>query len=171
MVIKPPETSMWRIENGEWCWYLDPESGTTWNSPFGTMHAGPEVGAQVQVAEALRKVDPKEIMNAVKASKSEILLSSYQDARDSIEIVNTMRGEISLELESRDFKGLEIKLDKSTLRQGETAHLLASYTPPDKNPKPTTEVMIRVQPTGQALAFRITFAVPPELERQLPKSR
>ena len=36
MIVKPPINSLWKIETGEWCWYIVPSKD--WKTPYGTMN-------------------------------------------------------------------------------------------------------------------------------------
>jgi hypothetical protein len=57
-------------------------------------------------------------------------------------------------------EGLDLKLDRTSLGQGESAVLSISYKPA-KNRKPSDALLnVVVSPLGQALPIRIRFAVP-----------
>ena len=167
--VKPPMTSVWKLENGQWYWYAPPQDKTQWQSPWGTMRPGPDNGSPV--TEALKRMDPKAILEQVKISGNQITLSSYEKASGSVTITNNMPGEISLDVETPLMHGLEIVIDKKKLQSGETANVIATCSPIDKSAKPTLEAFVRVAPTGQVLPVKLVFAVPPEVETQLRKSR
>lgn len=164
--VKPPMKTLWKLENGEWYWYVVPQK--EFETPFGKMTPGadPVEGAKPQWTMP----DAAAVLSQVKASKSEIRLKSHEKSEDWAEITNQMEGEVTLRLDaSVHAPGLVIKLDKETLKAGETARLSFEYNPPDRTPKITLNTSVVVSPTGLTLPFRITFAVPPEYEKYLPK--
>src|SRR5215203_3723879 len=40
MRVKPPLTSLWKLENGQWYWYVVPQKD--WDTPWGRMNPGPD---------------------------------------------------------------------------------------------------------------------------------
>lgn len=168
--VKPPLQMLWKFENGDWYWYV--VETTKWDTPWGTMRfpgAGEQNDPAAKVVEELRTMDPKAILGKVKADRREIALKSYEKATDSVEISNGLQGPISLRLESPGVSGLDAKLDRTELKAGETARLTFHYSPVTKEPKPPAKALVHVEPTGQRLQFEITFAIPPEVQKALPK--
>jgi hypothetical protein len=117
--------------------------------------------------------DPRQIaagiLKSVKVDKSELRLSSYQPTSGEIHIVNGMLGPIELSADiDHAFPGLTYKLDKTKLKAGETATLTIRCEPKNRAPKPTLTANIRVETTNQVYPVKLTFAIPPEMEKQLP---
>ena len=52
----------------------------------------------------------------------------------------------------------------------DTAVLKINCEPKDRSAKPTLTARITVEPTNQVFTVRVTFAIPPEVEKQIPKS-
>jgi hypothetical protein len=165
--VKPPLKTQWKLENGEWFWYVVPQKD--WETPFGRMKPGadPVAGAKPKWAVP----DAETMFSQVKVNKGEIRLASHEKSEDSAEIVNGMPGEITIKVDQPSpATGLQVKVDKELLKSGETARVLFEYTPPDRTPKATLETAVTINPTGMTVPFRITFSVPPEYEKYLPKS-
>jgi hypothetical protein len=169
--VKPPYKMLWKIENGEWFWYTIKTD--KWDTPFGTMHFpnGPEQSdPAAQVIAQIKAMDGKAILNQIQTSKTDITLKSYEESSDSVEITNGMPGTVNLKVEAPPVTGLTIKIAGSTtLKQGEATKLTFDYTPPTKHAKPPATAIVRVEPLGHRLKFHLNFALPPEIEQQLPK--
>ena len=158
--VKPPLKSLWKVENGDWYYYLVPQKD--WDTPWGRMKPGPDPEKQM----ASRMPSPQALYEQVRLSRAEIKLKSAESSKDSAEIVNSMPGEISLRIENPNpVPGLNISVDRATLKAGEIAKVTFDYNPPDRTPKRSLQVEVRVNPTGQLFTFNLTFAVPPELEK------
>jgi hypothetical protein len=107
----------------------------------------------------------------VKADKTDIRLLSYEKSEDSAQITNSMPGDVSLRVDQPEpVKGLQIKLDRTELKSGESARVTFTYVPPDPTAKPSLSTTVTVSPTGSSLPFKVTFGIPPEIEKQLPKA-
>jgi hypothetical protein len=105
----------------------------------------------------------------VTADKTEVRLSSYQPASGEVTLTNQMPGVVRLSLEYAGFPGFEARLERSELKANESTKLLLRVEPHDKAPKPEVTVNVRVEPLNQVIPVRVTFAVPPEVEKALPR--
>lgn len=164
--VKPPLTTMWKLDKGEWWWYAIPQK--EWKTPFGTMNPGadPKTAAPPKYTVP----DASALYKQLEVSKLEIPLSSWQPAEDSAEITNKMPGEITLTVERAALPvGLSVDLTKTTVNSGDSAKITFKYEPPDRTVKNTQTVVVRVAPTNQTIEFTVTFAVPPEMEKYLKK--
>jgi hypothetical protein len=167
MRVKPPMTSLWRQDNGVWYWYVVPQKD--WETPWGKMKPGPDTPEQKRMMAMFKGVDVAEVTRQVAIDKESMLLSGYQPSNGEAVIRNSMPGEITLRLEAPPIQGLDVKLDKTTLKSGEEARLTVRYDPPTKDPKPASEIVVHVDPTGQVFRVKLTFDIQPELKKLLPK--
>jgi hypothetical protein len=172
--VKAPYKMLWKVENSDWFWYT--VNTGEWETPFGKMKVTGEAPADqndpaAAVIAQIKNMDGNAILNSVKASKTDISLRCYETSSETVEITNGMPGAISLSTEGSPVAGLEMKLDRVQLQAGETAKLSFHYVPPTKHAKPPAVAVVKVDPLGQRLEFNITFAIPPEIEKQLQKSR
>jgi hypothetical protein len=166
--VKPPMKSLWKVDNGQWWWYAEPK--TNWETPFGTMNPGedPKPGVISTPQWAVR--DVKDVLNQLVVSREDIRLSGYQPSEDSVEITNKMPGLIDLFLEKTTYpEGLEVQLTKTRLGTNESAKVIFKYQPPNRAVKPDFIVEVRAIQTNQTYPFRIRFAAPPEIEKNLPR--
>lgn len=178
MKVNLVSTSTWKLEDGQWFWYVVPVTERA--TPFGVMHAqtagqaatSEEQGRQSSAAAVLR--DPQAaarmILESVKADKKELTLSSYEKSSGEVLITNGMQGSITLraDIDGR-FPGLTFSLDKTEVAAGASARLTIVCEPKDRAAKPTLTARVFVEETGQVLPVQLLFAVPPEIERQIPK--
>lgn len=162
--VKPPHQMAWRVENGQWYWYVaNPDQ---WETPFGTMkfpskstENGPIAAV---VAEIRNRVDnPEAILSQVKASKQAVTLQAFKASSDAVEITNNLSGQVTLEVETTALPGLHVKLDKAALNTGETAKLAIDYHPSSKQTPPPADVRVRVLPVGIVVNIAVSFEAPP----------
>lgn len=167
--VKLPATSLWKIENGQWFWYVLP--ATERQTPFGTMHYNSGAPAETRPAlPADPEVLAKQILSSVRTDKKSLTLSSYEPSSGEVTITNGMQGSIALraDIDGR-FPGLSFKLSKTELKAGETATLRITCEPKDRVAKPTLTARIYVEPISQIIPIQLTFAIPPEIEKLIPK--
>lgn len=167
--VNLPITSSWKLIDGKWFWYVVPVKEV--KTPFGTMNF--DSGAPPTPRPAIPG-DPRElaarILQQVQVDKTELMLSSYQDSTGEIKIFNKMQGPIHItaDINSR-FPGLTFELDKQDVKAGESATLTIHCSPKDRVPKPTLTATIFVEPTNQTIPVKLQFAIPPDIEKQIPK--
>jgi hypothetical protein len=150
--VKPPVTSLWKIENGEWCWYI--VESKDWKTPYGTMTPGPKGKT---VLDTFKAPDSLAVTSGVRLAKNEIKLSAAEKSSGETSITNSLPGQVQLELGVPAVPGLTVTLDKKVLRKGETAKVMFLYEPNEKIPKGSMLAHVLVQPTNQDLGIRIFF--------------
>ena len=174
-MVNLPANSLWKVIDGQWYWYVLPVSEM--KTPFGTMHydtGGGQGDKQNESPVPPIPGDPKilaqRILQSVQVDKKEMMLSSYQPASGEVKITNGMQGPISLraDIDGR-FPGMTFTLDKSDLKAGESAILKIAYEPKDQVAKPTLTARIYVEPINQVIPVKLFFALPPDIEKQIPK--
>jgi hypothetical protein len=133
------------------------------------MKPGPDTAEQKRMMAMFKGVDPAEVARQVSIDKDSLLLRGYESSGGEAVIRNSMPGEITLRLEAPPIKGLDVQLDKTTLKNGEEARLTVHYDPPTKDPKPASEIVVHIDPTGQVFRVKLTFDIQPELKKLLPK--
>jgi hypothetical protein len=173
--VKMPISTLWKLENGEWFWYLEPRppGGRTFfgksDAPVESAPATPSGGASSAAVIPPRMLDVSDVLNQVKVSPTEVRLSSFEPASAAVTISNRMPGVIKLSLSYAGFPGFTASLDRATLGAGESAKILLDCKPADKRAKPTVKVELRIEPTDQVIPIQVVFAVPAEIEKSLPK--
>jgi hypothetical protein len=166
MRVKPPLTSKWKLENGQWFWYVVPQKD--WDTPWGRMNPGPDPPKN-QIMAMFKGVDREQVLNQVRIDTQNILLKSYEPSSGRAVISNGMPGEIQLRMAAPPVKGLTVKLDKTIVKSGEQATITFDYKPETKEPKPRTDITINVDPIGQVYRIALVFDIPEDLKKKLPK--
>jgi hypothetical protein len=164
--VKPPMTSLWKLENGQWYWYVLPQKD--WDTPWGRMNPGPDP-EQNKAMAMFRGVDKQQVLDQVSIDTTEIRLKGYEASEGRAVIKNSMPGEIQLRLTAPSAPGLEIKIDKTTLQSDEQAIITVQYKPATTEPKPSSELRVDVDPLGKVYRVRLVFDIQPEIQKLLPK--
>ncbi|MBV8818560.1 MAG: hypothetical protein JO022_09405, partial [Acidobacteriaceae bacterium] len=110
-----------------------------------------------------------------------IQLKGYEASKGELHVTNKMPGSVSVSVDPLPIKGMHATVTPSELPSGGTATVVISYDPNDpgiacgactaKAILPTLTAHVRIQPTAQLFPVKVTFAVPPEIQKQLPKQQ
>ena len=181
-----PLTSHWKIVDGQWYWYyVRPTMVPSPFSPTGFVMAPPDSPEDAdKAAPPVPAIPPnpveaaRSILSKVRVDKTAIMLRGYETSKDELHVINEMPGQISLSLDPIAFPGLKITPGKTVLQANEQTTIVFEYRLDDasiecgdcaKRVKSTLTAQLRVQPTGQIFPITVTFGIPPELEKQIPK--
>lgn len=150
-VLKVPTPSTWKLEKGQWYWYVE-KPGAEEESPFGgPMKAGPG-GA---ISNALPQIpDAHDVLNSLtgKIRPDKRAIHLKPGAADQVTISNNAQGSLSISI-SGTVSGVDVKLDHMDIKAGEKAVL--SFRA-GSNPQPGT-VTIRVEQTNQIFPIQVTI--------------
>ena len=173
MPVTMPLTSKWKIVDGAWFWYLVPLK--EYKTPFGSMdyNAASKNGAAAPAPMGGLPGDPKElalrILSQVKVEPTNVQLSSYEPSTVDVAVRNDMQGSIRVSADiDGAFPGLSYKWDKKEIPAGSTGILTLICKPKDRAAKPSLTVRVSIDPTNQVVPIRVTFAIPPEIEKLIP---
>jgi hypothetical protein len=112
-----PLVTNWKVENGQWLWYIDPESrGKT---PFGAIKPSPDTPKEGN-ALAPANVDIKDIMNQITLDRQGVILNA-STPEQKVTITNHLPGPIALEVMKPDLSGVSVELEKMNLGAGESS--------------------------------------------------
>ena len=150
--MKVPGPTFWKVENGQWCWYIDPDIVNT--TPFGKFTtSGPASGSD---SKTLPSVEG--LAKLVKPDKQIASLSATASSSDQIKIHNAMPGSVRIELRPHhQVLGLEIKADRTEIPAGEDAVITFKYEKPGGYPPRTVNVDVAVEPTNQLIQMLVKF--------------
>ena len=151
--VKMPTPSAWKLENGEWYWYVDQQ--TIHDSPFGTMKAGPDLkpGQTVPLAAlGLTNIDMSAdfLFKQVRLNKNEVSIAAGESAE--VLITNSAPGAMDLSVKALS-AGVEAKLEKTRLQSNETGVLKIGTT---KQAQPGV-VNLVVEQTGQIIPIQVNL--------------
>jgi hypothetical protein len=172
--IKLPITSLWKVQDGEWFWYVIPASQLTeYNTPFGPAKRPPEESGDAPPAPAPAvspRVSPEQVMKAVRVDRDSLDFNTAKSSNQEVHIKNTMPGSVTLTA-STGIKGLSVKPAKAELQPGEDLTVVIAFDPLDPaigcptclshpQDRQAGEVTLRVAPTGQVIPIQVRFVVP-----------
>jgi hypothetical protein len=118
--MKVPTSSTWKLVDGQWYWYVDPED--LHRTPFGVMtDRGPAAGAGTKpgLPDSI-PTTPDFALNLVKVEPASLQLKPGGEAQ--VTIRNTARGPYNLRIEEKP-AGIEATLSRDLLLAGEKATL------------------------------------------------
>jgi hypothetical protein len=149
--------SLWKIENGNWCLYEDPEkitnpSGlrTKIQAVIDQAAAANAAGATPALPEMPRELpkDPSFVLGKIQVDKPAVTLAA--GTAETVSIVNGSSGPVTLEL-GYPLQGIEAKLDRTEVPRGERAVLtLTAGKAPGSG-----AFYLRVMPTGEAIRIQV----------------
>lgn len=163
--VKIPIHDLWRLEDGQWLWYMVPEKNTI-HMPFGTVvHKTDADAAAGENAPPPALKDPKgaarAILSLVTLDQNNVALKINRKDSAEVLIKNAMPGSIELQTQSYpEVKGFSMKLDKDKLAAGETAKLILQTEGTGvKTAPPDVKVNVIVQPTSRVLPVTVKFMI------------
>ncbi len=116
--IKIPIPSTWKLVDGTWYWYVDPESLRV--TPFGKLSPGPGPGPAPKSIPEIPTTIPDFIYTQVKADKASVALKAGESGQ--VTITSSAPGAMNISL-TGSVPGVEVKLDRTVLKAGEKAVL------------------------------------------------
>jgi hypothetical protein len=153
--VMAPVPSTWKLENGQWYWYVDQKVGR--ETPFGVMP--PAVGtAPAGGFPSLASAPSVDTLwKSVRADKNEVQLSARQPSSDLVTISNKMPGNIWLQIDAPKTPGLEVTLDRGELKTGEEAKITFHSEPQEKPVNRIAQVRVTVLPTNQVIPITVAI--------------
>lgn len=153
--MKIPVPSLWKVVDGQWYWYVDPEAMKI--TPFGKMEPGSGEATGGPMPPKWKRLDLKNLQAQVRADKGAVTLKADTGSSDQVTISNQMPGSVSLLLYDPKLPGVEIKLDRSELKAGEKATLTFRCQPLKKIPASSIPVRVLVQPINQEISIQLAI--------------
>jgi hypothetical protein len=160
IAVKRPLSSLWKVVGGQWFWYIGSAAEQEIVTPFGIRKpvppGQPEAGPPRPPGAP---VDLETISKLVKVDKPEVRFDPQAPGTDHVVVTNQMPGSVTLSLEPGSLPGLDLKLDRTSLKQGESAVLSIRYEPSQERKPASAVVRIAVSPTEQVIPVRIQFGL------------
>lgn len=163
LVMHPPMTSYWRVDNGQWFWYFNPTE--TVDTPWGKRVVETETlgggvpgmanGERPALPPGARKVSAEEVLQGVKFENNVAVFDPGKVSEAKLTVKNTMPGEVQLKLNLKPSDWLTGTIDKTTLKPGETATVTLQYKPGQIDAMNGAVGHVHVEPTGQDLSMQV----------------
>lgn len=133
--------STWKLENGDWYWYVDQ---TVVDTPFGKMSLAKE-GPGSHTPSIPGMPDLSTLSSQVSIDKTAVSLSKDSPIQ-TVSVLNSMLGPVTIEVHSAGVPGLIVEIDNKQVGSKQKGTLSFSAKP---GTKPAGTVGIDVQPLGQ----------------------
>jgi hypothetical protein len=158
-----PMATRWKLEDGKWCYFVDPAMGRA--TPMGVMKAGPGSREGMKIDDMIK--NPNIILNQITVSKEKFLLRSWEKSADNVVVTNGMPGSVTLTLQTESIPGLTHKMERTELGPGETSRIELIYDPKDESAKPTLKASLKIEPFNRTIIIPVVFDIPEELKKQI----
>jgi len=153
--IMAPIPSTWKLENGQWYWYVDQTRGR--ETPFGTMKSAGAATDGGSLPSLASGPSIESLWKSVRADKSGVQLSAKSASTEQVTIASKLPGIISLSLEVPKTPGLVVELDRTELKVGEEAKVTFRFEPQEKPLTRLVAVRVRVSPTNQVIPITVAI--------------
>ncbi|MCZ2075981.1 MAG: hypothetical protein LC130_13405 [Bryobacterales bacterium] len=153
VAVKAPLTTLWKLENGEWFWYVNPSLGK--ETPFGLMKPGE--GESAGGLFVSKGPDPQALIKMVTVDKTKVQLGGESPIAE-VHVSNGMSGAISLSLEYSPAAGFEASLDTKEVVRSGSAKILIRSVQGEKAPGSTATLRLHIQPLGHTIPIEVQFA-------------
>jgi hypothetical protein len=173
--------SRWKLENGQWCWYIDPKLVPA--SPFGAsgmpMAPGMPVPGGASIPPGMpapgaapvpfagdsgspRPLPPVAIPplipNNITVDKSSVELKASGPSSDQVVVLNPAPWTAALTVSDPKVAGLTVKLDRPYVPMGQKAIISMEWSGAAEPPKTPVTVTVTVQRTKQTIPIKVSFA-------------
>jgi hypothetical protein len=173
--VKLPIVSTWKVQDGEWFWYVAPAADQSkYNSPVGPVLKPPSDQPDTSSKPAVTMPDPASILEKVKhgvrVDRSELDFDGSKASKQEIHLKNTLPGRAAVTSEF-SIPGISVTPNRAELAGDQEVTVVIAFDP--KDPKivcqeclahPQTRsagtVVLRVDPTGQELPIQVVIATP-----------
>jgi hypothetical protein len=160
MPVKRPLRTRWKIVDSQWFWYSDPASDKDEANPFGARKPQNPQEPAFPTSPSMAFADFGSVSGQVRADKQQVSFDAAVAGVERVVVTNRLPGSVSLALEFGQLEGLELRLDRTSLGQGESAVLAISYRPVQGRQPAATPVNVVVSPLDQVIPIEIVFRAP-----------
>jgi len=140
IAVDAPVVSTWKVDNGDWYWYVD-QSGIV-DTPFGKMPTSAAAGGPGAIPGIPNLASLKTQMSI---DRTDVVLSEAAPVQ-TVMLTNPLPGPVTIELQSPGVDGLIVEVDNKQVASQKQAKLTFRAKP---GAKPNGRVGIDVQPLGQ----------------------
>jgi hypothetical protein len=142
-------TNLWKIENGQWVYYIDQSAAP--ETPFGPVKQPKGDGPPPPLSVAGKIGDLSALRNLVKIDRNAVDVASGGPPQ-SVTLSNDLPGGVDLNLQTSNIEGLSAELEKKHLEPGEKTLIRFRATGKDAG---AGVVRITVAPIGTQLDIHV----------------
>jgi hypothetical protein len=155
-------TSRWKLENGQWCYYVDPQKDLP-ATPFGAFAppgmALPNGGGMPGPSRPLPPMPATPANPSLLiVDKPSVQLKASGPSAAQVAISNPTTWNVGISLSDPKVAGLTVKLDSLMVRPGQRAILSIASSGGIQIPKTPITIVLTVRQTNQTIPIKVTFA-------------
>jgi hypothetical protein len=144
-----PLTTSWKVENGQWVWYIDRELSS--QTPFGRIDRSTDAARSPADRPPPVRMDIATLMNQVTLDGTSVILNASNPLQ-TLTVSNNLSGAINLELTDPRLEGVSIEVERSTLNAGEKSAIRFRRTSETKS---SGVVRIVASPLNKVFEIRV----------------
>ncbi len=156
MAMKAPQTTLWRLENGEWWWYIYKNVDEV-DTPFGKVRRPRNEDVKDTPPAAMQPISMAALAHMVKPEKETIQMSGTKSSAQTVKIMNEAPGPVTLGVRPITTPGLTAKLDRTDVSAHGSAALSISYTPGKNQAAGPAEVQVITFPSNSVITVKVEF--------------
>lgn len=165
-IVPMPMTTQWKIEDGKWVWYRDPDNPHL--TPMGLSDME-KVRQGIATQEDLQRITSpeelkrkaNEILKQSGVDRPEVLVPTDKAWTEVVKFHNGWPGYIKLDAAPPTVMGMTITIDKKDLKPSEDATVTISYTPDTVKAPPLVQLRLFVAPFNVLVPVIVRFGAPP----------
>jgi hypothetical protein len=151
-----PMPSQWRLEKGQWFWYVDPDAAL--QTPFGKMKPGTAPATGNSPFNASHMPTPEEIgklLQQVRVDRPSVSLKA--GAAQEVGIINQMPGVVKISINNPVGQVVDARLDRDEIKTGDRAVMSLRLKPGVAAPGRAVTIHIVVQQTNAMIPVQVGF--------------
>jgi hypothetical protein len=167
--VEMPSVTTWKIENGKWVWYKEPDPGIASilgipiqpnsNAPAAGGNANADADLPKSLNDQVVAAAAKSILQQVSVDKKEVTLAVDKPSEDRVTFHNGMTGSVQVSVTAPELPGFTAKVEQSIVRASSDLPVVFRYEPGDQAaPTNPVTVQILVQPLNQIFRVQVRFA-------------
>jgi hypothetical protein len=161
MKVKAPQTTLWKLENGAWCWYVFHGARDMVDTPFGQVPKPKPEDTKSGPPPAAPSFNMKNLSRAVQPDRREVQFDPRKPATERVTVKNLASGPVSLGLRPVTAPGLAAKLDRREIGANQSAELVISYTPGEHPLRDPVRIDILAFPLDVLVPVQVKFVESP----------
>jgi hypothetical protein len=153
-VMDLPITSSWKIENGQWCWFID--ASKRLDTPFGRLKPAPD-GAKADANALFGRVAATGAPTTVQVTPARVQLDQAHPQPQIVTLKNTLPAEITIEAVTSS-PALKIEIGKAKLAADESTQV--TITPVAGSAERPAQLILKIGPLGQSIQIALDYPAP-----------
>ncbi len=170
MPVTIPLTTFWKLDGGQWWWYVNPPSPDGQATPFGKMKPGEESDTSSPYYHLQHMPSVDDIKSQIQVSKTDVRLDCSAPDSDEIVVDNNMDGTIHYSIAINPLDGLTVTTDTTDVAANEQGHITIACEANEGLAGKKTQGTLSILPTGHQIPISVTIADAPPKPAAAPQA-